>query len=485
MAGEGTQLPEGARLRESLGHPVIDADGHWLEYGPVVGEAMRKIGGDAAVRAMQINGARVRRSLRMTPGERRRENVAQEAFWGAPTRNTRDRATAMMPRLLYERLDEFGIDFAVLFPTMGLGLPRVNDTEARIAACRAFNVYQAELFEPLKDRITPPAVIPMHHPEEAIAELEHAVGELGLKAVMLNSMIDRPIAKVAEERPDAADLAVWYDVIGLDSDYDYDPVWEKCRELGVSPTFHRGSRGRAFRMSPSNFCYNHIGHFAAASEAVCKAIFLGGVTRRFPELNFAFLEGGVGFACLLYADLIGHWNIRNREALEDVNPANLDPELLLSLAEQYAPAAMVDAIRDRNGISTSSGARTTGGIEELDDYAACGIDTAEDFKTLFVEPFYFGCEADDSSNAWAFNRACNPNRAEIKTLFGSDIGHFDVQDMSEVLTEAYELVEDERIDTDGFRRFVFENPVHFWGKTNPAFFDGTRVANEARALLVS
>ena len=71
--------------------------------------------------------------------------------------------------------------------------PGSTTPKRAIAACRAFNVYQAELFEPLKDRITPPAVIPMHHPEEAIAELEHAVGELGLKAVMLNSMIDRPI----------------------------------------------------------------------------------------------------------------------------------------------------------------------------------------------------------------------------------------------------------------------------------------------------
>ena len=55
--------------------------------------------------------------------------------------------------------------------------------------------------------------------------------------------------------------------------------------------------------------------------------------------------------------------------------------------------------------------------------------------------------------------------------------------MSEVLTEAYELVEDERIDANGFRRFVFENPVHFWGRTNPTFFDGTRVAKEARGVL--
>ena len=474
---------EGAKLRAEIGHPVIDADGHWLEYGPVVSEAMRKIGGDAAVRAMRINGERVGRALRMTPAERRRENIAQEAFWGAPTKNTRDRATAMMPRLLYERLDEFGIDFAVLFPTLGLGLPRVNDAEARLAACRAFNVYQAELFEPLKDRMTPAAVVPMHHPDEAIAELEHAVGELGLKAVMLNSMIDRPVAKVAEERPEAADLAVWYDNIGLDSAYDYDPVWRKCEELAVSPTFHRGSRGRAFRMSPSNFCYNHIGHFAAASEAVCKAIFLGGVTRRFPNLNFAFLEGGVGFACLLYADLIGHWHIRNREALEEVNPANLNRDTLLELAEKYAGREMVEAIRAGTGVGTRNDARTTGGVEDIDDYAACAINSAEDFKQLFVEPFYFGCEADDANNAWAFNRGYNPGGVEINTLFGSDIGHFDVQDMSQVVPEAYELVEDGRIDEGGFKRFVFENPVRFWGRTNPDFFAGTRVAASAGEVL--
>ena len=141
-------MSEAATLRASLGHPVIDADGHWLEYGPVVADAMKKIGGDAAVRAMQLNGGRVGASLRMSPAERRRTNTPQEAFWGAPTKNTRDRATAMLPKLLYERLDEFGIDFSILFPTMGLGLPRVNDDEARIAACRAL----AELRASRSDR---------------------------------------------------------------------------------------------------------------------------------------------------------------------------------------------------------------------------------------------------------------------------------------------------------------------------------------------
>ena len=144
---------------------------------------------------------------------------------------------------------------------------------------------------------------------------------------------------------------------------------------------------------------------------------------------------------------------------------------------------MAAAIRAGKGIGTSNRATTTGGIGDIDDYSACAIAGAEDFKALFVEPFYFGCEADDASNAWAFRRDCNPLGAEIKTLFGSDIGHFDVQDMSQVVPEAYELVEDGRVDEGGFRRFVFENPVRFWGKTNPRFFAGTRVSAAAESLL--
>jgi len=57
--------------------------------------------------------------------------------------------------------------------------------------------------------------------------------------------------------------------------------------------------------------------------------------------------------------------------------------------------------------------------------------------------------------------------------------------MAGVLPEAYELVEDEKITNRDFSHFVFENPVRFWGETNPRFFEGTRVAKEAQALLSS
>ena len=43
----------------------------------------------------------------------------------------------------------------------------------------------------------------------------------------------------------------------------------------------------------SNYMYNHIGHFAEAGEALCKALFSVASPVGFPTLKFGFLEGGV------------------------------------------------------------------------------------------------------------------------------------------------------------------------------------------------
>ncbi len=473
-----TRESEAARLRARLAHPIIDADGHWLEFGPVVGEELRRIGGDLALRGFSLRGRRVREALAMSVDARRRQQIAQEAFWGAPTRNTVDRATAMLPKLLYERLDELGIDFAILYPTAGLSIPHIDEADVRRATCRAFNIFTAEYFGGLSDRMTPAAVIPMHTPKEAVEELEYVTRELGLKVVMFGSMIQRPPFEDSGE-------AQRFDMIGLDSDHDYDPVWAKCLELRLSPTFHRGSRGLALRTSPSNFVYNHIGHFAAAAEAVCKALFLGGVSRRFPELKFAFLEGGVGWACQLYADLVGHWQVRNANALEETNPSNLDRDLLLKLADEYGDDRLARAVRRGQGIGRSAGPDTVGHIENLDDYSACEIGRAEDIRDLFIPSFYFDCEADDRMNGWAFNGKFNPFGARLNALFGSDIGHFDVADMARVVPAAYELVADGLISEDDFRDFTFANPVRFWGEANPDFFKSTAVEGAASEVLGS
>src|SRR5216684_1163125 len=324
---------EARKIRASLKHPIIDADGHWAEFAPLMREEFRRIGGDTAVEALAAASARIPNSLAMSVAERRRRRIGQEAFWFLPTKNTLDRATAMMPKLMYERLDDIGLDFCVVYPTAGLAYYRLPDERLRRALCRAYNVFTAEQFRPFNDRIIPAAIIPMYTPEEAIDELEFASRQLGSKVTMMGGLIRRPIPALVEEHPEASRFVEWYDVIGIDSEHDYEPVWEKLRELRIAPSFHNGARSILLRNSPSNFCYNHIGHFASAGHALCKALFFGGITRRFPDLNFAFLEGGVGWASMLLADLIGHWEKRNRQALENTNPQRLDRTALLALAQ--------------------------------------------------------------------------------------------------------------------------------------------------------
>jgi predicted TIM-barrel fold metal-dependent hydrolase len=472
---------EARKIHDRLKHPIIDADGHWAEFAPHMREEFRKIGGDTAVEALATASARIPNSLNMSVAERRRRRIGQEAFWFLPTKNTLDRATAMMPRLLYERLDDLGLDFCVVYPTAGLGYYRLPPDKLRRALCRAYNVFTADQFRPYNDRIIPAAIIPMYTPEEAIEELEFVSRQLGIKVVMLGSLIRRPIPALVEEHPEAAKFVEWYDPIAVDSEHDYDPVWAKLRELRIAPSFHNGARSILLRNSPSNFCYNHIGHFASASEAMAKAIFFGGVTRRFPELNFAFLEGGVGWACSLFADLIGHWEKRKLDALENTNPASLDRAGLLALVEKYGKPTVVEAVRRGEGLDDNGDG--TGGVQDLDDYSRCKIASKQDFHDLYVKRFYFGCEADDPINAWAFNRKANPMRARLNAFFSSDIGHFDVPDMTEVVPEAYELVEHGLLDDDDFRDFMFTNAVRFWGEVNPDFFKGTVVEKQAAEVL--
>ena len=468
-------------IRKHLKHPVIDGDGHWVEYTPVFGERIRKavgnLGADGFLEAQRRNP----NSLRLTPAERAQRGIGMEGFWGRQSTNTLDRATAMMPRLLYDRLDELGLDYGVIYPTAGLSIPRIADDATRRAVIRGFNIVTFDFFKGLEDRLTPVAVIPVHTPDEAIEELEFVVKQLGAKVCMFGSGVRRLHDKAKGVDPDVARLSQGFDQLGLDSQYDYDPLWRKCRELGIAPTFHTGGRSYGERNSPTNFTFNHIGHFAAAQHAVAKALFLGGVTRRFPDLRFAFLEGGVGWGCQLFCDLIEHWERRGAKGLANMDPTKLDRKRLRELVDKYGYADIGAELDRRDGWPMKEEDSLTGGVA-LDDYHFCKISQKQDWVDLFATPYYFGCEADDRMNAVAFGKMM-PLDARINALFSSDIGHFDVVDMCDPLPEAYELVEDGHITESDFSDFVFGNAVRLWGTQNPRFFEGTRVAKEAAALL--
>jgi predicted TIM-barrel fold metal-dependent hydrolase len=473
-----TSNGKSAAIHARLSHPVVDSDGHWVDYAPAFLEYLREAGGPGLLERFRKSTPFGETSL-MSKEVRLDRRYPQPPWWGLTT-STPDRATAMLPRMLYERMPELGLDFAVLYPSgPGLFAAYLSDEEVRRASCRAFNTFIADTFKGLEDRLTPAAAIPMHTPAEAIEELQH-VKQLGLKAVMVASLVRRRVPYVMRDMPQAARLATWFDMLGMDSAYDYDPFWAKCQELGFSPTFHTGSQGLGLRASVSNWVYNHIGHFAEANDALCKALFLGGVTRRFPKLRFAFLEGGVGYGFKLLNDLIGHFKTRCPESLKYCNPANLDVDFLFEMFEKYGSDTMKRTL-DRETLRV--GLEGVKPPEPLNEFAACGAQSPEDICKLFVPSFYFGCEAEDRANAWAFNTTVTPGHSRLHAILGTDIGHFDVTDMSTVLAEAWELVEDGLIKEEDFRDFTFANPVRLWAANNPDFFKGTAVERQAAELV--
>jgi predicted TIM-barrel fold metal-dependent hydrolase len=479
-----TQGSKSAAVRARLNHPIIDSDGHTAEFEPALFDYFREIGGSKTVDRFKAAPDVPFSFLwyRLSWQERRERRIPRPHWWVHPTQNTLDRATSSLPKLLHQRLDEMGLDFTIIYPSLGMAALHMGDEELRRIACRAFNKYHADIYREYADRMTPVAIIPMYTPQEAIDELEYAVKELGMKVPLMAAYVRRPIKSVAHSAPELSRYAFWLDTFGIDSEYDYDPVWAKCVALKVAPTFHSFGVGWGSRTSISNFMYNHIGHFAASAEAACKSLFFGGVTRRFPQLRFAFLEGGVGWACSLFGDLVGHWEKHNVKFLQHFDPANLDEPLMYELFAQYGGEALAQKLHNRDERS-----HLLWGAHEdpadLDEWVHCHIERKEDIRDLFVPRFYFGCEGDDRVTAWAFDAKRNPLGSRLNAIYSSDLGHWDLPDMREAAAEAYELVEDGVISEEDFRDFVFVNPVKLKTDVNPDFFKGTVVEHDVAKLL--
>ncbi len=473
-----------AEVRRSLSHPILDADGHFVELWPLaheeIADSIEQDGGRELrdrFLAGQAQPFDTTTSVRTIGGDREKWQ-AMPSWWGWPTENVLDRATSYLPKLLYERLDEFGIDVTILYPSMTINFLDLEDAELAGAACRAVNRMHARLFAPYRDRIIVGALVPMNTPAVAIATLEHAVG-LGLKAGAMSGYVRRPIAKLAREHGKLDPPVHRYDNYGMDSEYDYDPFWRRCCELRFAPISHSSDQYHNVARSPSSYVYNHVGGLARGHEALCKRLFLGGVTKRFPELRVGFLEGGVGWACSLYSDLIGHYSKRGGASIRALDPARLDVGGLMKHFESHG-GAEVRAAQDRvRAYFEQPGARPA----RIDEFDAIGLAKPEDIRDRFVPSIYFGCEADDPLVAWAFADQVNPFGAKLRAMLGSDISHWDVTDMSEPIAESYEAVEHGRLSEADYRDFAFTNAVRFHGGMNPDFFRGTIVEKQAALVL--
>ena len=387
----------------------------------------------------------------------------------------------MLPRLLHERLDELGIDFAFVYPTFGLMVLSLDEAELRAAFARAFNAYYAEAYAGLGDRLCHAAIVPMHTPDEALAELEHAVGALGLRACVLAGHVLRPLpgaesrARRALARPlrrreplrlrpgvaplrgarRRADLPLERDGLGQP------PL---AHELRLQPPRQLRGRGR--------------GHLPRALPA-----------RRAGALPAPALRLPRGRRRLgrepARGSLIGHLEKRGpARASRSLDPRALDRDAdaraLRALRAEALRARTLDELDAALAVLSDPG-RGPGGARRV---RALGCRAA---RTTSAPSSTASTSAARPTIRWcttAFDAGREHARAaRLRAILGSDIGHWDVPDVTRVLPEAWELVERGRLSEAQLRAFLFENPVSLFTGANPRFFEGTRVADAVRPFL--
>ena len=116
------------QIRSKLPHPIVDADGHMLELTPVLSDYVNQVGGADArdlfdrtmVGAAETGNAATiggKTWFEMDLEEKKEAWFSAPPWWAMPTRSALDRATATVPRVLNDRMDELGMDYAVLYTT--------------------------------------------------------------------------------------------------------------------------------------------------------------------------------------------------------------------------------------------------------------------------------------------------------------------------------------------------------------------------------
>jgi len=163
-------------------------------------------------------------------------------------------------------LDAIGVDFQVVGPMPMHRYWAEPDLAAVFA--RTVNLAVAAHCASGRGRLFGLGTLPLQHPALAVAELEHAVRELGLKGVSVSTNVD------------GRELA----------DRSFDQVWEAASSLGAVVFIHPWGCSLGPRLG-AQFLGNTFGQPAETALALSHLIF-GGTLDRYPRLKLLAAHGG-------------------------------------------------------------------------------------------------------------------------------------------------------------------------------------------------
>ena len=191
----------------------------------------------------------------------------------------------------YARLADMnreGIDQVVLYPTVGLSLPVVEDATVAVALARAYNDWLARYCAADPYRLFGSTLLPLQDPEAAVTELCRAVGELGFVGGFV-----RPLPCLGRSLSDPA----------------YEPLWQLAEELDVAigvdegrwvsvPALDAERLRIPQRLRGPSPGFENMG--------ACAQLIAGGIFERHPGLRVVFLASSGSWAPFWLEHLDAH-----------------------------------------------------------------------------------------------------------------------------------------------------------------------------------
>ena len=221
-------------------------------------------------------------------------------------RYTEVRPAAYNAKARLHDMDEDGIDLAVLYPTLLLGMQSWADIEFAGVACRAYNDWVSDHTQEGEGRLFAAGAVPPMHDAAGVQDVADGIRRVAEKPGIVSVFL-RPNPAV-EWRPF--------------SDPVYDPIWRAAADTGIVLAFHpflapdmagacqglklgrpQDEHGRFAPLAEEpaeGWGLNNIYFTQAVANpvdvmhSICY-VTSGGVAERFPDTKFLFLEANGGW----------------------------------------------------------------------------------------------------------------------------------------------------------------------------------------------
>lgn len=168
-------------------------------------------------------------------------------------------------------MDRDGVDAELVFPSMGLMLPRIADRDGQRESCKIYNDWAWAYTRPLAERLIPAAMIPCLNLDDALEECKRTAA-MGYAAFCL------------------------WEGMNNYNDPAWDPIFAFAGDNNIPLVFHTGVGDISIRAlkGPGSAMFNYTRQMNDAVDIITQLV-AGGVLDRNPKSHILFAEHSAGW----------------------------------------------------------------------------------------------------------------------------------------------------------------------------------------------